>query len=553
MTLRDPNNDSYPLVIAAADPVPGVLSIPFPLQGNWTYTTSNVQPVTQSKFYVNATNIEGNKIWTFVVKEEGSGTLPSGTRLTLRLPSVMSNVDGTPANQSGWKNITARDDLDRGAEVTAELDGALSNGTRNLTVQARRPSNGDALYHLTASLDQGASAKASFVLAGTTGVVTTSNPIDHELYLSVPKPQAPSTNATWGLAFPFPRTVPGAPETVQRLDLRSADGTPVFANITGISPASGWEWVSSTHVRWTGAWSLAANRVMGFALKVQAPAQRTPDEPGISLPVQFLGNTHQGAPPSTNFTMEEQERPYVHAFNVPPPRSALGQEQKGYHRPTGAPQERSNTSFNATGIVRGMLASGTATYGVTAWGGVTALAEATRNGLGKSHLNMSTSAVKIGDFVSIEVDYQGLFVDLGLYPGTPISGWSVELSIFDPAQPYVPYAEMLPSYNGRWGANGSLDPPGVYTPADGAIYAMNTVNSTILTVAHGYLNFTIPQGMFYGPHLIVAQANFVVNDAVGNSMVQTVRQIGAMEIVPDSGQSTTALYWATLECWLPDW
>lgn len=559
IVLRDPDGTDHVLPVLTPEPAPGTLSIAFPLQGSWTYDTTDALPTTLSRLYTNASALEGATNWTFVVKEEGTGALPSGTKLTITLPSILTGIDRTNATQAGWRNISGRDDLDRGAEVTAELDGALSNGERSLSVTARRPSGGDALYQVTASLSQGASGRATFVLGATTGIVGTANPLDHEVYLSVPKPQAPGSNATWGVLFPHPKTVPGPAETLQKLDLRVMDGTPLFAGLQGLTPTTGWELVSATHARWTGSISLAANKAQDFTFRVQAPAQRTPDEPAIAMPVQFFGDEHMGAPGATNFSMLDHERPYIHAFNVPPSRDALGNPQKGYHRPSGAPDDRSDSNVNLTGIIRGMLAGGSASYGVTAWGSLTSLSEAMRSGMARSHLDVSRQSVFLGDAVNVTVDFQGLFDEVALAATPPITSWNVEVMVFDPAQPFESYDRMVPSFRGRFGAGADLtfelDPPSRIEAIDPWNLTSDVfgVHVNIQSRAKADLSIAPGEGSFYGPHAIVAQANFVINDASGTQMVQSARQLALVDVLPDSGASGSALYWATLECWLPGW
>jgi hypothetical protein len=72
--------------------------------------------------------------------------------------------------------------------------------------------------------------------------------------------------------------------------------------------------------------------------------------------------------------------------------------------------------------------------------------------------------------------------------------------------------------------------------------------------AKANLTFTVPKGALFGPYALLAQANFLVKDPVsGANFLETARHLAVLDVLPDSGQSETALYWVSLECWLPDW
>jgi hypothetical protein len=250
--------------------------------------------------------------------------------------------------------------------------------------------------------------------------------------------------------------------------------------------------------------------------------------------------------------MTDHERPHVHTTTIPPGKDILLNPQRGWAEPRDStPATKGTSNATITTTQRGMLVTGTVEYDSTEWGSVTALAEATRSGMAKSHLNISRLTAKVGETFAVDIDFQGVWDDV-LVPGIgTVSGWNVELLVYDPAQPFASFDAMLPSLHGRYGANGTLNFVEIQTAQSVADWILTS--TVVNTPARATVNVTVPNDAFYGPHLIIGRANFLLNDGLGTSMLQSTRMIGLIEVIPDSGQSGTALYWTTMECWLPDW
>lgn len=544
VNLTAPDGTAHPIVASA----PGnySLAVSSPANGTWTFTAQGtVQGGSPSvRLTVDETGLEGNRNWSVVLRSETATPLPAGVKLNVTLPQAFSAVDLTPLAQAGWRNITVRDDAARGQWVSAELDSALANATRTLQVTARRPVSVDALYAVQAALSGTASHRAVFVLGSTTGNTSSANTIEREPFLSVPKPQAPGASALWGVVVPNPRPAASGAFNATVLDLRTADGSALFAAVEGVAPASGWTLVSPSHVRWTGNLTVDSNRAQAFAARIATLDALTPHEPALAVP---LGFAHGALP-----IMTESERPYVLALNVPPPQDILGAAQAGYEAPPGG-QERRNATLGVDAVQRGLAVRGNATYGVTSWANITALQEPLRSGLARSHLNLTALTARVGDSVNVTVDFQALFDEVTAGAAASIANWTVDLRVFDPAQPFLALRDMRPSPHARFGAADlSLQtlPTGV---AGIEPWTLGAADAEVRTRAVAELRLTVPPGAFYGPHAVLAEASFVVSDGAGTSMSQTARQLAVLDVVPDGGAGAAGVYWATLECWLQDW
>lgn len=548
-TFTDPLGVPWPVVATGAGSFP--LSIPAPAAGTWTFAgagtiTGILGNPASAAAWANATRVGDIRNYTLVLRESAGQAIPAGTVLNISMPGVFTELSLTPSPQGGWTSIQSQESLDTPQWVSAALAAPLSNGALDFSFQARRPPNGNALYALHANLTGGAAAHATFVVGGSTGVTTLGNPVEPDLYVSVPKPMAPGSTATWGAVFPLATGGTTLSETATKLEVATADGAALFAGVQGVAPAGTWTVVSPNLLRWTGSAPLAANNALSFVFNVTAVNATTAHEPGIALPVSFATGAR--------FQMSDMERPYVYATSIPPPTDLLGAAQAGYEVPAGAgPLAQAEARFNVSQVQRGALVQGQGAYNVSTFGTLSSVAEALRLGLARSHLNLSRQAADLGEAVNVTVDLQALY-DGTLALGSTISGWNVEVAIFDPAQPFQDYRQMEASFKGQWGTAGSmaLDVSGTSSVASVARWTLASP-ADLRTPARGNFTFAAPRDAFFGPHAIVAQANFAINDASGNSLLQSVRLLGVIDVLPDSGQSGTALYYATLECWLPDW
>lgn len=558
MTFRDPVGASWSV---AADGVGWHnLSIPLPRGGTWNFSAAgtiegNLVVPAKADLWVNGTSTGAASTWAFVVREDNGQALPAGTRLNVTLPSVLTGLDHTRVVQAGWTNVRLSGGEGEEAWVSAELAAPLQRSQVVLRVVAGLPLEADALFGVTATLGNGSSARASFVLGRSTGVMNVANTLDHGLVVSVPKPHASGATALWGAVFAYPASA-GVAEGVTRFDVRVADGGALFTGVQGVAPAGGWSLVSASHLRWEGRVDVPPNRVLAFVFNVTVhPEVVYQEEPSVRLPVVFGtgggGGIAQGA--GSRFNLTQQARPYVYAGNIPPPLDVLGEAQPGFIvPPQGGPLAVGNGTFNMSQVERGMLVKGTGQYGVSGWGTLGSVAEALRLGVARSQLDISRQGVGLGEEVNVSVDFQGLFDELEVL-GQPVTAWSVAVKVFDPSQPFVPFKEMLPSLNGTFGASLNPDWQG-FRPKLDTISSWATSSVDVFDQAKANITMRVPWNAFYGPHAVVVQANFVIeNPITGESIVQSARILGVIDVLPDSGQSGTALYWVVLECWRLDW
>lgn len=552
-----------------------------------------------------ASSLDDVSDWTFVLRAEGTTALPKGTNLTLRLPFVFTEAELTDKNQNGWRNVNHTLTVQDGNRVSAELNQTLAGGsTMDFVVHAKRPTlDADPLYLVHAELGNGTSGKATFVLAKAGGTQKTYNPAGRTLYLSVPKPMAPGASSHWGAVFPYASpTGLGLGEELTQLDIRSADGRELFSSVTPVWPADGWTKLSGSHLRWSGSRTLGPNDAAAFVVKVTAASNATADEPSQALPIEF--------PSARGFHLQEQARPYVFQSAIPP---ADWNSGWGYQTPTLAGTiPMGNGTVGSDWTMRGMPVRGNATYTVSSFPPVGTAGEALRAGLARSHLNFSRNSAKVGEDVTVTVDFQGLLSKVDEL-GSTATAWSVDLILLDPSQPLASSpAQWRPLFKGSFGnsvdtnlsvqwfqdgeyrwdpvkVNGEsvvtwykndVDAPPRWGNTlgwgasewtwDMGAWALgspwvnfnsvetfkpqaSTGNITLASRAYANITFQPPRSGFYGPHAVIAEARLLLNDADGKKVAQTARLIGVLDVLPDSGQSETALYWVTLECWLPDW
>jgi hypothetical protein len=547
MTFTSPLGVPFVLPATGVGTVWANLTIPLATPGLWTVSTAgsvtgDLLTPASSNLTVVAQRSSLQSNWTFVLREESGKPLPVGTNLTIRFPGTFTGLEQTATVQPGWRNVQAQLSLEEGFAVRAELATPLAGGERTFTAVGHRPATSDALYVVRAELGNGTHAKATVLLGKAGGTTSTPNEVQRGAYLTLPKPQAPGSTATWGLAFAAPATGVGLPETITRVDLRTADGAALWTNASGLIPATGWSLLGPGHVRWEGSVPVEANRAATFAARLTAAQTTTPHEGTHHLPVAFPGNAM--------FPSQDQDRPHVHSVQVPPPQDATGQPQRGYHQPAPGGGGASKGMANATvdWFVRGVRAHGDVPYEVSAFLPLTAAEQALRLGLARSHLGLSQQSARIGDRVEVQVDLQGLLDAAGGVAG--VSAWNTRISIFDPAQPFVPRSQMQPSWRGSFGADLTLLPEASNV---GAVAAWPLKASEVRSAVSANATFEVPRDAFYGPHAVLAETSFVVGDGLGNNMLQTARLLAVIDVIPDGGQGGTALYWANLECWLPDW
>lgn len=538
---------SYPLVV----PGPGTyaLTIPDGTAGTWTFTgngniTGDARTRAAANLTVTAVAPVQTADWTFVLIEESGKALPAGTNVTVRFPHKFTGLTNTNPAQAGWRNIVVTEDDNLGKFVTVELDTPLAGASREFTIHAAKPGASESLYLVQAALGNGTEGHATFLLAKPTGVPLSTNPIQRSVYLNTPAPMAPDKNTTWGLLFTYPSLLgSGSAEHVTQIDIEATGNETLFGNVTG----QGWTRLDGSHLRWVGDRAVGANRYVELLFTVQAANRNTTWEPALRLPVEFATGDR--------FELPDRTQPYVYAAAIPPAELTT-QRTWGYLQPelSGVPP-RGTASYDVTWVNRGLRTDGTANYTVSTFTPLTALLEATRAGLARSQVSLSTQEAHIGEVFNLSVDFRGLLDEVTLVPGQNLTGWNVEVSIYDPSQPFVPFAEMVPSYRGEFGANGSLAlrPYNDTIPNPLASNFSAPLPADISSVASATIPFMAPRQAFYGPHAIVAQANFVVNDVLGNNILQSARLLAVVDIVPDLGQSGATLYWTSLECWLPDW
>jgi hypothetical protein len=519
ITLTAPNGTPYPYTVTGAGTA-SLSQVVSSAQGVWTVTATGsiTGLITPKKANLTISQVtDGILNFTFGVRESGGVALPVGTKLTVRLPYLFESIDATNTTQSGWKSIAAGKSTQDGTIVTALFDSTLASGERTFVVRAKPPASADVLYNIQAELSDGASARANFVVSTLGAVVSPDNTIQRDGYLTVPKPLAAGKVSTFGLVFPAAATsLAGLPESITQVDLQSADGTPLFSAVQGVYPTNGWSVVSKDHLRWSGTTLLLSNAVTEWVANVTADTNLTASEPGADLPIEFGNGAH--------YSLMQQSSPYVFQGSFEP-----GSAGRGYAVPSFSAGGKGNATLGVEWYARALRVAGNATYTVSAAGDLPALGEATRLGLARSHLDFSATKAKIGEQVQISPDFSGLLSGVSAYVNTTsgrvvMADWSVEVKVLDPLQPF--------NSRDQWQA----------------------LASTETSLAKAQLNYTASRGDFYGPHPVLAEAHFSVEDVVtGNVTVQTARLLGVLDVIPDGGQSETALYWISLECWLPDW
>lgn len=518
-TLTSPTGGTYINSVTCTTQCHARWNFP-PLPGPWGISASGVasSALLQAGTY-NVTTTRLATDWTVVVREEAGQPLPAGTNLTVTFPAPFTEGNLTSLVQPGWRNINASLAPDGGVRVTAELATPLSGATRSLVVHANRTAAAtDALYLARAELGNGTSGRATFVIGGVSGVVTrASNPVEHRAYLAYAKPFAPSAPAQLAVVFSYPAYLNVTQvETVRSVDVWAPGNESVFSGSattvpaagTGSSVTSGWSVVSPSRLRWTGSAAVLPNDALAFVVRVNTTANRTSDEPPWKMPLAF-DNGYASA-------LRDRGPPNVFLGSVPP---AAGGTANGF--PVGA----LNVSVNASSAfyARSSLVSGNATYNVTVFPPLSAYAADFRTGLLASHLNLTADTARLGQPVTVHADFQGLLASYRAWFGAP-PAWNLTVSVFDPAQPFVPRAQMLPTAQ-AWSATGEAN-----------------------------LTFTPGEDDFYGPHAVLAEVRFLIPDAKsGQSIYETARLLSVLDVVPDGGQAETALYWVILEAWMPDW
>ncbi|MCA1813251.1 MAG: hypothetical protein LC624_04785 [Halobacteriales archaeon] len=490
-------------------------SILLPPAGTWSIAASGTlsNPGASSRVWVNATSPVYNKDWTFAVQELAGKPLPVGTNVTLYFPLAFTGVDLTPTIQAGWQNIQWGV-WSGGQKLTADLASTLSGASRNLTVHADRGAfTTDAMYLVRAEMGNGTSSSATFAISGITALTTTNaNPVQHKLYLATSKPLSAGAPMELGILLAYPSLLnnPLTFDTMTNVTVRAPAGT--FRGVSAASSAAGWTYVDSGTLNWAaGTAKAGTNKVGVLNLTALVAYNTTSNEPGIRVPVTF--------PNGYSDKMFDATQPYL-AYGAFPPASGIATTD-------GFPTDVLDTPTTVTSSMytRSALVNGTATYNATALGTLATMAENMRVGLTQSTIALSQREAHVGETVTITANFTPL-VNL---ISSSISSWQMEIDVFDPAQPFESASAWQPTLQVSRTA-GSMPP---------------LVGTTLLQA-----NFTAGDDSFYGPHLVLAQAKYVV---AGTGVVETARLPIIINVVPDGGQAETSLYWVLLEAWMPDW
>jgi hypothetical protein len=492
-----------------------------PAEGNWTvkYVPTPGVTVDYAGLTVDAFQPMYNADWSIVVEERAGKPLPAGTNITVTFPYPFLGGDTTLTTQDGWRNIQATPAPDTGWVVTAELATPLQGDKRTLVVHGDRSAAVDALYVVRADLGNGTSSSAALAIPGVVTVTTrATDPIEHRFYVSGPKPMAPGVKSRWGVTFvnPVVASSPALDEKVLSMDLWTPGGEKVFGDFDPLFPSSNrQEWdANDTNIHWEdnllpfGDSVAPANGFSAAQFKVAALPVSSSSEPPLHMPVWFDNGYH--AP------LRDQIRPYV-AEGAFPPSSSTGTLAG---MPVFDPGLQDST---VEWYVRSSRAAGSFPYNVSLFAPLSTYADSLRVGLMQSHLNISKSQVHIGEQADVQVDFSGLFSHLRDQMGG-VSFWEVDASVYDPSQAHG-YADAR-SPSSQW-----------------------TTNENQMKVG-----FVPKPGSFFGPHALLAEARFAVVDSdTGDSIIETTRLLGVIDVVPDGGQAESALYWVILEAWMPDW
>jgi hypothetical protein len=330
----------------------------------------------------------------------------------------------------------------------------------------------------------------------------------------------------------------GEAEEIHTITLTALDAN-VFQEVLGAN----WTRLDAQTLQWKSNEPrfLEPNQALEVPVNFRVTTRPTGSEPRITIPLSDGNGTWE---------LRGMSTPWVYTGSIPPQEILPGTTGHGYEKPalTGVPP-KGNGSLDAAWYSRRMLLEGSMNYTVSSFPPLGAIQEHLRTGLARSQVRIPDPTVRVGDEVNISVDFRGLLDQLNV-SGYSITGWNVEVKVYDPTQPFNSLEAMVPSITAKFGAQ-----PQVITnvPHLDSIIPWTMSNSGVFTSASANITFRVPHNTLYGPYAVVAQGNFVVNEISGSSILESIRRIGVIDVHPDSGPGGNSAYYAVMECWLPDW
>jgi hypothetical protein len=329
----------------------------------------------------------------------------------------------------------------------------------------------------------------------------------------------------------------GEAEEIHTITLTALDAN-VFQEVLGAN----WTRLDAQTLQWKSndPRFLEPNQALEVPVNFRVTTRPTGSEPRITIPVSDGNGTWE---------LRGMSNPWVYTGSIPPQEILPGTTGHGYEKPalTGVPP-KGNGTLDTAWYSRRMLLDGSMNYTVSSFPPLGAIQEHLRTGLARSQVRIPDPTVRVGDEVNISVDFRGLLDQLNA-SGQSITGWNVEIKVYDPTQAFRPYDMMLHSLHARFG----MDVPFSTTvPPLDSLPEWKAKRFSEGSAASGTLVAQIPYNALYGPHSVVVVANFAVSDA-GNAIVQTARTLGIVDVHPNSGQGITGTYNALMECWLPGW
>ncbi|MCA1813359.1 MAG: hypothetical protein LC624_05335 [Halobacteriales archaeon] len=516
LTLTEPGKATHAYTVTPSLPLSVVLASP--MSGSWNLTAVQgaVRP-SASTVGLTALQPHANVDWVVTVNETAGKALPAGSMLVVRFPAPF-DASGQNTTQGGWQDIAWTRTADGGSEVTARLATALSGATRSFTAYGDRGLNPlSALNVVRAWMNTTDTAsRSTFVVTGVNALTTpVGNPVQHQLYVSGPKPMRPGAWANWAFTLTYPSAVsnPALTETLQGMEVWTPGGEDIFGSLTQAELAE-WSKPEPGHLHWAPriTESVPMNGMQTIPLSYIANGSTTPTEPTIRVPINFDNDYAD-----TFFDQAEQAYVYKGAF----PPASPAEAKNGATVPLGTgPVNVTNRMY-----ARSALLQGQGKYNVSYAVPLSTYADALKLGLFECNLTIDTPKLRIGESTSITVNFTGLLARLA----QNMDSWGIDIDVYDPAQPFAPLAEWK-----------SMLTASVF-------YGSPQLSSGTFS-----MTFLAGDDSFYGPHVVVAQGHFRLMDG-GTSVPIMARRIAVINVVPDGGQAETSLYWVILEAWMPDW
>jgi hypothetical protein len=544
LNLTDPLGAKHTLTANGAGTVNATKRIANPVPGTWTYNgTGRIVPDDQNpasaRLTINQTTPLQERNWTFLLKETNNKTLAPRTVVTLEFPAVFTGLDHTPLIQAGWENITITNTTSHGQRLTAQTTAPLTNGTLELNVQATKPLLSEPLYQVHGQVKGGADGAYTFLLTKGVDVSLPQNPLSKGFTISGPKTVAKDTWTTWTLLFANPTLLNlGEAEEIHTITLTALDAN-VFQEVLGAN----WTLLDAQTLQWKSNQPrfLEPNQALEVPVNFRVTTRPTGSEPRITIPVSDGNGTWE---------LRGMSTPWVYTGSIPPQEILPGTTGHGYEKPTltGVPP-KGNGSLDAAWYSRRMLLEGSMNYTVSSFPPLGAIQEHLRTGLARSQVRIPDPTVRVGDEVNISVDFRGLLDQLNV-SGYSITGWNVEVKVYDPTQPFSFLEEMVPSFHGEFGAAPDIV---VTNPERGTVVAWTMERAGIFTSASANITLKAPHNALYGPYPVIGHARFLIVEPGGISTWASATRMGLIDVHPNSGQGGSLMYHALLECWLPHW